>query len=340
MQRLLAPDRRRRQLLELVGTALVIAAVVIVSLAATRGGSSTAPAFSAKELTSTPSDDWITNGGSISNDRYSALDRINTSNVAQLKGIWHIHLKSGVAAKYSGEGQPLEYKGVIYAITGADDVFAIDAKSGARKWVYHARLNPKITTVCCGWTSRGVALGDGSVYLGQLDGKLVALDQRSGKVEWKTQVMPWQQGYTITSAPLYYDGRVYTGISGADNGIRGRVTAYDAKTGKMLWHFYTIPGPRQVGHDTWPQTGDAWKHGGASVWQTPAIDPDLGLLYFSTGNASPDFSGANRAGDNLFASSIVAIDAKTGTYRWHFQEVHHDIWDYDAPSPVCSSTPR
>jgi alcohol dehydrogenase (cytochrome c) len=334
MHRLLAPDRRRRRVLELVGAAVVIAAVVIVSLAATSGGGSMAPAFSAKQLASTPSDDWITNGGSISNDRYSALDRINTSNVAQLKGIWHIHLKSGVAAKYSGEGQPLEYKGVIYAITGADDVFAIDAKSGARKWVYHARLNPKITTVCCGWTSRGVALGDGSVYLGQLDGKLVALDQRSGKVEWKTQVMPWQQGYTITSAPLYYDGRVYTGISGADNGIRGRVTAYDAKTGKMLWRFYTIPGPRQVGHDTWPQTGDAWKHGGASVWQTPAVDPDLGLLYFSTGNASPDFSGANRAGDNLFASSIVAIDAKTGTYRWHFQEVHHDIWDYDAPSPV------
>ena len=133
MHRLLAPDRRRRRMLELVGAAVVIAAVVIVSFAATSGGGSMAPAFSAKQLASTPSDDWITNGGSISNDRYSALDRINTSNVAQLKGIWHIHLKSGVAAKYSGEGQPLEYKGVIYAITGADDVFAIDAKSGARK---------------------------------------------------------------------------------------------------------------------------------------------------------------------------------------------------------------
>src|SRR6266481_1580269 len=156
MQRLLAPDRRRRQLLELVGTALVIAAVVIVSLAATRGGSSTAPAFSAKELASTPSDDWITNGGSISNDRYSGLDRINTSNVEQLKGSWDIHLKSGTADKDSGEGQGLEYKGVIYAITGADDVFAIDAKSGATKWVYTARLNLKITPACRGWTRRGV----------------------------------------------------------------------------------------------------------------------------------------------------------------------------------------
>ena len=334
MHRFLALDRRHRRLLELVGAAAVIAAIVVVSLAATSGGSSAAPAFSPKQLASTPSDDWITNGGSISNDRYSALDQINTSNVAQLKGIWHVHLKSGVAAKYSGEAQPLEYKGVIYTITGADDVFAINATTGATKWVYHAQLNPKITTVCCGWTSRGVALGDRSVYLGQLDGKLVALDQQTGKVEWKTRVMPWQQGYTITSAPLYYDGRIYTGVSGADNGIRGRVTAYDAKNGKMLWRFYTIPGPGQIGHDTWPETGDAWKHGGASVWQTPAVDPDLGLLYFSTGNASPDFDGSARPGDDLFASSIVAIDAATGKYRWHFQEVHHDIWDYDAPSPV------
>ena len=334
MHRLLALDSRHRRLLELVGAAAVIAAVVAVSLAATSGGSSAAPAFSPKQLASAPGDDWITNGGSVSNDRYSALDQINTSNVAQLKGIWHVRLKSGVAAKYSGEAQPLEYKGVIYTITGADDVFAINATTGARKWVYHARLDPKITTVCCGWTSRGVALGDGKVYLGQLDGKLVALDQGSGKVEWSTQVMPWQQGYTITSAPLYYDGRVYTGLSGGEYGIRGRVTAYDAKTGKMLWRFYTIPGPGQVGNDSWPQTGDAWKHGGAPVWQTPAVDPDLGLLYFSTGNASPDLDGSQRAGDNLFASSIVAIDAKTGKYRWHFQEVHHDIWDYDAPSPV------
>ncbi len=110
--------------------------------------------------------------------------------------------------------------------------------------------------------------------------------------------------------------------------------AYDAKTGKQDWRFYTIPGPGQLGHDTWPATGNAWKQGGAPVWQTPAVDPKLGLLYFSTGNASPDLYGAKRAGDNLFSSSIVAVDAATGKYRWHFQEVHHDIWDYDATSPV------
>jgi outer membrane protein assembly factor BamB len=315
----------------------VLAAAAITLLAVACGGSSSssvAPAFSSSELASRPTENWITNGGSISNQRYSPLTEINATNVGRLKGLWHVHLRSGLAGKYSGEAQPIVYEDTIYVVTGADDLFAIDARTGATKWAHRAQLNQKITTVCCGWTSRGVALGDGKVYAGQLDGRLVALDQETGKVVWSTQVARWQQGYTITSAPLYYDGRVYTGLSGAEYGIRGRVTAFDANTGKELWRFHTIPGPGEVGHETWPATGDAWKHGGASVWQTPAVDPKLGLLYFSTGNASPDLYGAARAGDNLFASSILAIDAKTGKYRWHFQEVHHDIWDYDAPSPV------
>jgi alcohol dehydrogenase (cytochrome c) len=179
-----------------------------------------------------------------------------------------------------------------------------------------------------------VGLGEGKIYVGQLDGKLVALDQRTGSVAWSVQAEPWQEGFSITSAPLYYDGLVVTGFAGAEFGIRGRVKAYDAATGKLAWTFYTIPGPGEVGHDTWPRDNDVWQHGGASVWQTPALDPDLGLLYFSTGNPGPDFNGAVRAGDNLFSASIVAVEAKTGRYRWHFQQVHHDIWDYDAPSPV------
>ena len=127
---------------------------------------------------------------------------------------------------------------------------------------------------------------------------------------------------------------VIVGGSGGEFSLRGRVTAYDAKTGKQKWRFWTIPGPGETGHDTWPADTDAWKTGGAPVWQTPAVDPELGLLYFSTGNASPDLNGSKREGDNLFTASIVAVDAETGKYRWHFQQVHHDIWDYDGPSPV------
>jgi quinohemoprotein ethanol dehydrogenase len=127
---------------------------------------------------------------------------------------------------------------------------------------------------------------------------------------------------------------VITGVSGGEFSIRGRVQAYDAETGEQVWRFNTIPGPGETGHDTWPGDSRTWTHGGAPMWQTPAVDPELGLIYFSTGNASPDLDGAGRAGDNLFTASIVALEAETGKYRWHFQQVRHDIWDYDSPSPV------
>jgi quinohemoprotein ethanol dehydrogenase len=294
-----------------------------------------APKFSTGDLAATAGDDWITNGGSLWNQRYSSLDQINDSNVSQLKGVWLTHLrKSGIAAKYSGESQPLEYQGVIYIPTGEDDVFAVSAASGEILWEHQAHLDQTISVVCCGWESRGVALGDGRIYIGQLDGKLVALDQQTGQVAWTTPVARWQDGYSITGAPLYVDGMVITGVSGGEFGTRGSVTAYDATTGKQVWRFYTIPGPGETGHDTWPQTGDAWKAGGAPVWQTPSVDPKLGLLYFTTGNAGPDNNGSQRAGKNLFTASMVALDLKTGKLKWWYQMVHHDIWDYDAPSPT------
>jgi alcohol dehydrogenase (cytochrome c) len=294
-----------------------------------------APAFSADELAEDPRESWITNGGSTFNQRYSPLDEIDTDNVEELKGVWMTDLEgSAVAAKYSAEAQPVVYDGVIYVPTGENDVFAVSVDSGRILWRYDGNLDQSIATVCCGWLSRGVALGEGKVYLGKLDGSLVALDQRTGEEVWKVVVGEWQKGYTITSAPLYYEGLVIVGGSGGEFSIRGRVQAYDARTGDLRWRFWTIPGPGEVGHDTWPQDNDAWKTGGAPVWQTPAVDPELGLLYFSTGNASPDLDGSRRAGDNLFNASIVALDAMTGEYRWHFQQVHHDIWDYDGPSPV------
>jgi alcohol dehydrogenase (cytochrome c) len=338
-------ERRDSRLAAVIaGVVLLVVATVGVVVAAAlltrseddrQAGSAVAPAFSADELTAEPTDAWLTNGGTLANQRYSPLDQIDTSNVGDLKGVWMTDLRgAATAAKYSAEGQPVVYDGVIYVPTGNDDVFAVDVETGRIRWQYESNIDQEINTVCCGWLSRGVALGEGKVFIGQLDGALVALDQQTGKVAWKTEVGSWRNGYTITAAPLYYDGLVITGVSGGEFSIRGRVQAYDAATGKLVWRFHTVPGPGEVGHDTWPGDGDAWTHGGAPMWQTPAVDPDLGLLYFSTGNASPDLDGAGRAGDNLFAASIVALDAKTGEYRWHFQQVHHDIWDYDAPSPV------
>ena len=280
-------------------------------------------------------DGWLKSGGNLFNQNYSPLAQINRQSVAGLKAVWRARLDgSGMNSKYSGEAQPVIHEGVIYIVTGADDVFAISVKTGKTLWKYQPNLDETISTVCCGWTSRGLALGEGKIYVGQLDGRLVALDEKSGKPTWSIQAERWQDGYPITAAPLYFDGLVIVGFAGGENGTRGRVKAYDAKDGHLVWTFYTIPGPGEIGHDTWPQDNDAWKHGGATVWQTPAVDPELGLIYFTTGNPGPDFNGRVRAGNNLFSVSMLALEAKTGKYRWHFQQVHHDLWDYDSPNPV------
>jgi quinohemoprotein ethanol dehydrogenase len=302
---------------------------------ATEGGIALAPAFTTAELEATPGDNWITNGGDLTNDRFSSLDEIDTENVKDLKGDWMTKIgQNATAAKFSAEGQALEYEGTIYIPDGADDVYAIDAGTGKILWTYEPHLppDPLGEVVCCGWDNRGVALGEGMVFLSQLNGIQIALDQKTGKVKWSTPIVKPKSGYSITSAPLYYDGRLYVGGSGGEYGVRGRLTALDSKTGKFLWRFWTTPSPKETGGDTWPNNG-SYKHGGASLWNTPTVDPKLNEIYFSTSNASP-WVGTIRPGDNLFTASIVALDAKTGKYKWHYQEVHHDIWDFDAPSPT------
>ena len=279
--------------------------------------------------------DWVTNGGNLTNQRYSALKQIDTTNVKQLKGAWMTRVKgSGFGGKYSFEATPLVKDGVMYIVTGNDDVFALNAKTGEILWERWSGIDQQISTVCCGWDNRGLAMGEGMLFLGQLDANVVALDIKTGKEVWRAPIEDWRNGYGITSAPLYYDGIVYSGITGGEFGVRGRLTALDAKTGKILWRWYTLPSAGEVGSDTWPAGSDHATRGGATIWNTPALDPDLGLIYFATGNCGPDYDGSMREGDNLFCASIVALKAKTGEYVWHFQEVHHDIWDYDATSPV------
>ena len=288
-----------------------------------------------KLLRQSPGKDWITNGGDLNNQRYSTLKQINTSNVKQLKGAWMTRMKgSGLGGKYSFEATPLVKDGVMYVITGNDDVFALNAKTGEIIWEYWSGIDQKISTVCCGWVNRGLAMGEGMLFFGQFDANVVALDMKTGKVMWKTAIEQWENGYTITSAPLYHDGIIYSGLSGGEFGVRGRLTALNAKNGEILWRWYTLPGPGEFGSDTWPAGTDHYERGGATIWNTPALDPELGLVYFVTGNCGPDYDGSMREGDNLFCASMVALNAKTGKYVWHFQQVHHDIWDYDAASPA------
>jgi quinohemoprotein ethanol dehydrogenase len=338
-------SRQRKQRLALSGLLLIALALLVAACGGSGGTVTTsadatapiemAPEFSAEELEAEPAADWITNGGSLSNDRFSSLDEINTENVKRLKGDWMTKIgANATAAKFSAEGQALEYKGTIYITDGADDVFAMDAGNGRVIWTYEPKLppDPLGEVVCCGWDNRGVAIGDGMVYDSQLNGDQVALNQETGKVEWSTNIEKAKAGFSITSAPLYYDGKVYVGGSGGEYGIRGRLTALDAKTGKIEWRFWTTPSPQETGGDTWPDNG-SYKHGGASLWNTPSVDPKLNEIYFSTSNASP-WIGTERKGDDLFTSSIVALNAETGEYKWHYQQVHHDIWDFDSPSPT------
>jgi quinohemoprotein ethanol dehydrogenase len=227
-------------------------------------------------------------------------------------------------ANHRGEGNELLIAG---GPGGRREIaYALNAATGAIKWKYQSQGR--------GGTNRGVVAAEGKVFSSGGGNTLLALDQQSGALLWTVNV--GDRGSTVAPA-FYYDGLVYMGVSGGEGGVRGFFGAYDAKTGKQVWGFWTVPGPGELGHDTWE--GSSWTHGGGPVWTHPAIDPDLGMIYVPVGNAAPDNDGTQREGDNLFTASVVALDLKTGAYKWHYQEVHHDLWDYDnSASPILADT--
>jgi quinohemoprotein ethanol dehydrogenase len=205
----------------MIKSAWLVPMLALLPLQSISGADRPANAFSSAALVQPPRDSWPTNGGNILNQRYSPLILIDRQNVAQLKGVWRTHLNgSGVGPQFSGSAQPIIHDGRAYLITGANDVFALDVASGAILWQYAARLDPAISTICCGWTNRGVGMGEGRLFFGALDGRLVALDSRTGQELWSVQAERWQDGYSITSAPLYYDGMVITGFAGAEYAAR------------------------------------------------------------------------------------------------------------------------
>jgi PQQ-dependent dehydrogenase (methanol/ethanol family) len=269
-----------------------------------------------------PGKDFPLSGGNWGNQRYSTLNLIDVANIKKLGAAWSIHLEDGKAGTVTMEATPVVVDGVMYITTGLQSVFAIDAKTGAVKWKYvpEGKNGPS--------TNRGVVVAEGKVFTAQRDNKLVALDQQTGKLSWSTRGSDLSP---TSAAPAYWNGLVYIGTGGA----RGQMGAYEAATGKEVWKFWTTPSAGERGSETWE--GDSWKHGGGPIWTHPAIDPDLGMIYLPIGNAVPETDGEDRGGDNLYTASVVALDLKTGAYKWHFQEVHHDLWDYDsASSPVLA----
>jgi alcohol dehydrogenase (cytochrome c) len=275
-------------------------------------------------------DNWLLHGRSYDNQRYSPLSEINQANVKRLTPVSII--QTGIANSF--EATPLVVNGIMYVSTPGDHVLAYDAATGAPLWSYTPAL--RYSNLCCGPQSRGVAIAYGKLFLAQLDGVVTALDATNGKLLWQSNyaqtLPPDPVFYSFTMAPQVYSGMVVVGSSGAEYPGRGFVQAYDATDGKLIWRFRTTAAPSEPGGDSW--SGTSHVRGGGSVWSTPAVDPERGLISFAVGNPNPDLDGHDRLGDNAYTNSIVGIGAKDGKLRWWHQEVPHDVWDYDAAAPV------
>jgi alcohol dehydrogenase (cytochrome c) len=267
---------------------------------------------------------WVLAGRTYDNWRYSPLTQVDANNVGSLQvaGI----AQTGMTASF--ETTPIVVNGVMYittpTVSNQMKIMALDATNGRRIWETTYSLGP--FQICCGPVNRGPAIGYGMIYALTLDDKLLALDATTGSVRWQSTVADPNVGYSETMTPQVYDGMVIVGSAGGEWPIRGFVAAYDAHSGKQRWRW----------DSTDPKTyaGDSWKRGGAMVWTTPAIDTKLGLVIFCTGNPNPDLNGSYRKGDNRWSDSIVALDVHTGKFKWGYQQIKHDVWDYDAVSNV------
>ncbi|HBJ89790.1 MAG: PQQ-dependent dehydrogenase, methanol/ethanol family [Gammaproteobacteria bacterium] len=284
---------------------------------------------------------WLSYGRTYDEQRYSPLDQINRDTVSELGLSWY----ADMTTSRGQESTPVVVDGALYITTAWSLVHAFDVRGGERLWTYDPQVDrAKGRDACCDVVNRGVAAWDGKIFVGTLDGRLVALDSASGDVEWEVATVDASLPYTITGAPRVVKGKVLIGNGGAEYGVRGFVTAYDAETGEQAWRFYTVPGNPADGYesdvmtaaaDTW--TGAWWNlGGGGTVWDAMAYDPELDLLYIGVGNGSP-WNQALRSpggGDNLFLSSIVALDPDDGSYRWHYQTTPGETWDYTATQHI------
>jgi PQQ-dependent dehydrogenase (methanol/ethanol family) len=295
------------------------------------------------------SSNWIHSNMSYNNSRYYPADQINAGNVAQLKPAFVFQ----TAVLESMETSPIVVDGIMFLTTSFNHVYAVNATTGEEYWHYKHKMGP-VTTYCCGPNNRGVAVSGGTLFMGTLDAKLIALDAKTGKLLWETQIADPELGYSETMAPVAVDGKVLIGTNGGEYGIRGFVKAFNAADGKEIWTAYSVPEKGHEGvwatHDATGRDmlrniekekadlaakgGDFYKTLGGGVWMTPAVDRATKTVYFVAGNPSPDLYGDIRPGDNLYTNSIVAVDLDTGAYKAHFQYIAHDVWDLDAVSPV------
>ena len=269
----------------------------------------------------------LSNGMGYYAQRYSALKQINTKNAKHLVPVWN----TSMASNLGEEAQPLVFNGVMY-VTNFNSTLAINALTGRILWKHNLELDAGVPRViCCGQVNRGPALYEGKVFRGTPDAHMLALDAVTGKELWRTKLMDWQDGYSVTGAPIVANGVLITGMAGGEYGTRGFLAGFDPNTGKEIWRHYNVPAPGEPGSETWP--GDTADRGGATTWVAGSYDPDLDLIYWGTGNAGP-WNASMRKGDNKNASSVIAVNPKTGKLAWAFQFTPGDPFDFDSVSQM------
>jgi alcohol dehydrogenase (cytochrome c) len=296
--------------------------LLIASIALAQGIENYSPVTAERLLEPEP-ENWLMYRGTYDGWGYSPLDQITSDNVRRLVPVWTF--ATGVVEGH--QAPPMVNDGVMYVTTPENQVIALDAATGDLLWRYRRELPEGTTRIHP--TNRGVGMYGNNLYLATLDAYIVALDARTGELLWEHEVADTTAGYYMTLAPLVVDGVVMVGVSGGERGIRGFIEAFDAETGDRVWKTYTIPGPGEPGNETWP--GDTWERGGASIWVTGVYDPEQNLSYWGTGNGAP-WTGDTRPGDNLYATSVIAVDVATGAIVGHYQYQPNDSWDWDEVS--------
>jgi alcohol dehydrogenase (cytochrome c) len=268
---------------------------------------------------------WLTYSGSYASQRHTTLREIRPGNVEDLELRWVYQAQS----LESFEATPLVVDGIMYLTEAPNTAVALDAGTGRVFWRY--QYNPSADArPCCGRINRGLAMLGDRLFMATIDAQLIAIDATTGQPVWQQSLADPSVGYAMTLAPLAVGDKIIVGVAGGEYGIRGFIAAFDAESGAEVWRFYTIPGPGEPGFETWADGGDAWQHGGASVWVTGSYDPELNLTYWGIGNPGPDWNPAQRPGDNLYSDSVVALDPDTGKLAWHFQFTPNDDYDYDS----------
>ena len=271
--------------------------------------------------------DWPSYDGSPSGNRYTPQTQVNKSNVERLAPRWIYTIPTSTRLQTT----PVVVDGVMY-VTSANECYALDAGNGREIWRFQRPRTKGLVGNAAGGINRGVAVGGDRLFMVTDHAHLLALNRFTGDVLWDTEMADWRLNYNATAAPLIVGDLVIAGTAGGEQGVRGFLAAYSQATGSEVWRFWTVPKPGEPGSETWVGTGI--EHPGGVTWMTGVYDPELQLVYWTTGNPSPDYNGDDRLGDNLYASSVVALEARTGQLKWHFQFTPHNVWDWDAQQPT------